>query len=294
MNEEEILDQLIELNTALDMLILNVKELERNNPQPSAYFGQILKTLKKPIKTACEDNGGETPNTGCEGATSSCELQGDSDGMSFHEMTIKVDGVIYDGSVEIPNIKASGRRRPILEGGGYSWDYYLGLENISNQNVRIEFINYSGEGAGKQNENPTLQINTTTRSGTVCLAPRTPCLPTELPNIGNPIISGQQTLYYRVNQDQVKGVMSNPNGSAGFDTFLAQINGVEGRQFFTFSGGGLAAFRLMSGLVGARGDGSEPITITLMDLNGSSVVQSVFGVPLIELHACGFENFPGI
>lgn len=57
MNEEEILNQLWMLNDELDLMLKDVEQLEHNNPQPPTYFAQILKTLKKPVKTACEGEG---------------------------------------------------------------------------------------------------------------------------------------------------------------------------------------------------------------------------------------------
>jgi len=48
MNDEEILDQLMQLNTTLDDLSERIGLLEKDNPMKAQYFNQMLKSLKKP------------------------------------------------------------------------------------------------------------------------------------------------------------------------------------------------------------------------------------------------------
>lgn len=237
---------------------------------------------------------------GCMGAISICELPNDSDGVAADSITaIKLNGVLYPNIIDIgfklPNsIAVNFKRRPIIDGGGFNWGYYIELVNLSNTFMHVELIGYSpaDNSSGVEVHNPTLSIDNAIT--TVCLSPKVPCAPTVLEIPIDPLFSGNQTLYYRVNEGQVLSVTHSFEGSGGIGWLLQVINANYGQRLFTFGGGGSAAFHYSNGLRGATGDGIEPITVTLLDLNGSTVVNSVFGVSLIVLHACGFEDFVGV
>ena len=124
-----------------------------------------------------------TPSTlqeiSCEGATDSCELKNDSDGMAFMSIgEILLNGILYtrpDGEwgtdfIFPPNtIEIIQDRRKYWDGEDLYWDYYIQVNNLSDEFMRVEFIGYNLPYVGTGNNNPTLHVDTEALKATVCL-----------------------------------------------------------------------------------------------------------------------------
>lgn len=127
-----------------------------------------------------------TPSTlqeiSCEGATDSCELKNDSDGVTFMSISeILLNGISYTrpddewGTDFIfpPNtIEIIQDRREYWDGEDLYWDYYIQVNNLSDEFMRVEFIGYDRPDVGTGNDNPTLHVDTEALKATVCLAPQ--------------------------------------------------------------------------------------------------------------------------
>ena len=122
----------------------------------------------------------EVPVISCDGAIPTCELKDDSDGMHFMSINeIVLNGLSYtrpdnDWGTDFifpPNtIELVRNRRQHWEGDGFSWDYYIQVNNLSDTFMRIEFLGYFDTEGGTGNANPTLGFVEGPKA-IVCLSP---------------------------------------------------------------------------------------------------------------------------
>ncbi|WPE82829.1 hypothetical protein SB581_07625 [Acinetobacter baumannii] len=122
----------------------------------------------------------EVPVISCDGAIPTCELKDDSDGMHFMSINeIVLNGLSYtrpdnDWGTDFifpPNtIELVRNRRQHWEDDGFSWDYYIQVNNLSDTFMRIEFLGYFDTEGGTGNANPTLGFVEGPKA-IVCLSP---------------------------------------------------------------------------------------------------------------------------
>ena len=96
---------------------------------------------------------------------------------------ILLNGILYtrpDGEWDTdfifpPNtIEIIQDRREYWDGEDLYWDYYIQVNNLSDEFMRVEFIGYHRPDVGTGNNNPTLHVDTEALKATVCLAPYVP------------------------------------------------------------------------------------------------------------------------